>query len=204
MAKHFSEEDKQVIKKKLLDESKKMFEKQGIKKTSVDQIVEKAGIAKGTFYNFYSSKESLVFDLLMNIELEIHREGMNHLNKLAIAHKFPKAMEIYILKLFRYLENEPLLFILNDSRQIQEIWMKISLKEQQRSIYQDQRKIKDYINLANQMGYKLKSSTNVFEATLRSFFFIYINQNMIGVECYESLELIVKSTLQNLFDTNEI
>ena len=78
MERHFSENEKQLIKKRLLVEGKDLFENCGIKKTSVDKIVEKVGIAKGSFYNFYASKESMVYDLIMNIEIKMHKDEMDN------------------------------------------------------------------------------------------------------------------------------
>lgn len=199
MAKHFSENERQIIKKRLLSEGKELFEKYGVKKTSVDQIIEKVGIAKGSFYNFYSSKESMLFDLLMNIEMEIHKEEMNCLNKLIIEYEFPDAMRKIILKLLSIIENEPLLLMSKDPRLIQGIWSKISEEEKERSILQDENRVNDYINVANQAGYKLASSIKVFEASLKSFFFVYINQNMIGESCNEALELMIKAIFEKIF-----
>ena len=35
----------------------------GVKKTTVDELVKRTGIPKGTFYLFYPSKEMLLFDV---------------------------------------------------------------------------------------------------------------------------------------------
>lgn len=40
-----------------------LFLQQGYEKTSVSDVVRKAGIAQGTFYLYYPSKEHLLFDL---------------------------------------------------------------------------------------------------------------------------------------------
>jgi AcrR family transcriptional regulator len=45
--------------KKIFQSGKKCFERFGYKKTSVDDIVKKAGVAKGTFYLYFPSKEAL-------------------------------------------------------------------------------------------------------------------------------------------------
>lgn len=39
----------------------------GMRQTTVDQLVEAAGISKGAFYKFYSSKEMLFLDLLEDL-----------------------------------------------------------------------------------------------------------------------------------------
>ena len=44
----------------------------GMKKTSVDQLTKAVGIAKGSFYKFYESKEMLFFAVLENIHSELY------------------------------------------------------------------------------------------------------------------------------------
>jgi len=70
MPKAWSEREKKVKKKTLLFEAKKLFEKYGIQKTTVDEIVKAAHISKGSFYLFYQSKEELYFDVLESVEQE--------------------------------------------------------------------------------------------------------------------------------------
>ena len=43
-----------------------------MKKTSVDQLTKAVGIAKGSFYKFYESKEMLFFAVLENIHSELY------------------------------------------------------------------------------------------------------------------------------------
>lgn len=51
-------------KERLLDASQKLFTLHGFKKVSVDEIVQKAGLAKGTFYIYFPSKEDLYRELM--------------------------------------------------------------------------------------------------------------------------------------------
>ena len=50
------EEKKQEKKQKLLESSFNLFTKKGIKNTSVQEITENAGTAKGTFYLYFKDK----------------------------------------------------------------------------------------------------------------------------------------------------
>ncbi len=194
MARHFSETEKQAIKKNLLHEGKVLLEKFGVKKTSVDKIVEKVGIAKGSFYNFYTSKESLVFDIVLDIETEIHQEEMNNLHTFLTEYEFPEAMKHTVLKSLGFMQNEPLLLIVNDPQLIQEIWSKSGERQKERSTRQNQNRVTDFIQAAKQKGYRLTVPATVFEASLMSFFLIYINQNMVGESGHEALELMMKAT----------
>ena len=121
MARHFSENEKQLIKKRLLVEGKELFENCGIRKTSVDKIVEKVGIAKGSFYNFYASKESMVFDLIMDMEIKMHKDEMDTLHEFLKNYEFPEALKYTVWKSLRYMDEEPLLLIHNDPQLLYEI-----------------------------------------------------------------------------------
>lgn len=59
----FSDSEKEIIQQRLLTEGEQLFTKFGIKKVSVDEIVQATGIAKGSFYTFYDSKEHLYMDI---------------------------------------------------------------------------------------------------------------------------------------------
>ena len=74
MPKAWSEREKELIKKTLLSEGKTLFEKYGLQKTTVDEIVNAAQISKGSFYIFYQSKEELYFDVLDSAENELREK----------------------------------------------------------------------------------------------------------------------------------
>ena len=61
MPKVYSEEEKQEIILKLKREANLLMQEKGVKKTTVDELVRRVGIPKGTFYLFYPSKEMLLF-----------------------------------------------------------------------------------------------------------------------------------------------
>ena len=65
MAKAFSEEEKLKIRKALLDCAEELISRQGVQKTTVDEIVEACHIAKGSFYSFYKTKELLFWDVIL-------------------------------------------------------------------------------------------------------------------------------------------
>ncbi|AXN39234.1 hypothetical protein CN689_16425 [Peribacillus butanolivorans] len=67
--------------KKIIDKSVEIFAEKGYHATSVQEITEKCGIAKGSFYNYFKSKEELLVsifkyyygaltDSLLDIELD--------------------------------------------------------------------------------------------------------------------------------------
>lgn len=77
----FSDTEKEMIRKKLMQEGERLFTSYGIKKVSIDEIVHAAGIAKGSFYSFYPSKEHLYMDIAGNLQLKMWSEMDEFLNE---------------------------------------------------------------------------------------------------------------------------
>ena len=71
MATAFTSEEKEVIRKKLHKVAKECLQRYGVKKTTVDQMAAMADISKGSFYNFYSSKEMLFFTVLEEYQIDV-------------------------------------------------------------------------------------------------------------------------------------
>ena len=64
-------------KKELLKIAYDMFLTQGYENTSVDEIIEKAQIAKGTYYYYFKSKEQMleeVIDIMIDYETEMAKQ----------------------------------------------------------------------------------------------------------------------------------
>lgn len=71
MPKVYSDEEKKQIIEKLKREANVLMQEKGVKKTTVDELVKRAGIPKGTFYLFYPSKEMLLFDVSQDFHEQV-------------------------------------------------------------------------------------------------------------------------------------
>jgi len=60
--KSFSEQEREIIKRKLLECCEESWSKYGYKKTNIRELCEAAGISTGAFYMFFPSKEHLFFE----------------------------------------------------------------------------------------------------------------------------------------------
>ena len=72
MPKIYSQIEKDNIRNTLRREAAKCLGIYGVKRTTVDELVHRAGIPKGTFYLFYENKESLFLDIIDNFLQIIH------------------------------------------------------------------------------------------------------------------------------------
>jgi len=57
-------------KRRVADAAQQLFVKNGIQQTSIQDIIEKANISKGTFYNYFSSKADCIAEILEGLRYD--------------------------------------------------------------------------------------------------------------------------------------
>lgn len=70
-------EDKKIL---IYDCSKELFSNKGFKDTNISEITKKAGMAVGTFYNYYASKEKLFMDIFMEENARLKKSCLQALD----------------------------------------------------------------------------------------------------------------------------
>ncbi|WP_051541380.1 TetR/AcrR family transcriptional regulator [Caldalkalibacillus mannanilyticus] len=105
IARKFNDEEKIYLRQKLVTEGKKQFGQLGLKKTSVALLTEAVGIAQGSFYLFYESKEELYFTILEMEEAELRQQLLHSVN---LEEKLTKeALKTFLKKGIALIENNP-------------------------------------------------------------------------------------------------
>lgn len=64
MPRSFNRRESANIREQLRESATRLFRTKGVAKTTIDELARAAGIAKGSFYKFYDSKELLFFEIL--------------------------------------------------------------------------------------------------------------------------------------------
>ena len=75
------EENKSIKEQKLFDTAFKLFTEKGIKNTSVDEIANNAGVAKGTFYLYFKDKYELQDRLIAKKSYQLFYKALKKLDK---------------------------------------------------------------------------------------------------------------------------
>ena len=81
MPRKFTDREKEYLYKTIHSKGKELFLRYGIKKTSIDEIVRNVGIAKGSFYKFYRTKEEMFFAIYESENKRIENEFHGFLKK---------------------------------------------------------------------------------------------------------------------------
>jgi AcrR family transcriptional regulator len=80
MPRALTEQEKCRICDKLLEKGKDIVLSQGIRRVSVDEITKAAGMAKGSFYQHFESKEHFLYELVMSIHRQIYAQAEQMIN----------------------------------------------------------------------------------------------------------------------------
>lgn len=70
-------EDKKLL---IYNCAKELFSDKGFKDTNISDITKKAGMAVGTFYNYYASKEKLFMDVFLEENAKLKKSCMQSLD----------------------------------------------------------------------------------------------------------------------------
>ncbi len=74
MPKGFTDQEKGLIRKQLIEQGYRQFSAYGLKKTNIEELAAAATISKGAFYLFYDSKEALFMDVVELAEQRYRQE----------------------------------------------------------------------------------------------------------------------------------
>ena len=87
-----------AVSRQIKEAALRLFKTKGIRKTTVAELAESVGIAKGTFYNFYATKGQLVAEIMENFDAASERELRNKIggrDKIPIAEFYKYYVELF-------------------------------------------------------------------------------------------------------------
>jgi len=123
MAKAFTQKEKILIRKTLLETGLQRFSKQGVRATRLSDLCKDVGIAKGSFYNYFSSKEEL-FMLIAEQKNAKHRTDMITFIKQEHNNSNEKISQLFDM-IWTKIEQDPLLNLIIEHNEGDYIFRKI-------------------------------------------------------------------------------
>ena len=102
MPKKYTETEKESIRQALRREGGECLRLYGVKRTTVDEIVQRVGIPKGTFYLFYEHKEALFLDMLTSFMDGLEELYLTRLQELDENHIVTSLTDIFLTILWEF------------------------------------------------------------------------------------------------------
>lgn len=183
---------KQKKENSLFEAAYELFMLKGIDKTSIDDIVKKAGVAKGTFYLYFKDKLDILDKIVWKKNISILEEAINSVGNSKYENFSDSIICFadYIIEFFK--ENKLLLKVMNRNFS----WNIV--KESYDSTSPDG-PIKEFVENFNNYMEKKDHSIEYTEKT------IFLIVDLVGSVCYCSIVLHQPDNIDNmkpiLFDT---
>ena len=187
MAKAFDDNERKLIKDKLKEGALLFIQQQGVRKTSVDELVKYANISKGAFYLFYTSKELLFFDTIIDYHKKLEKEFLNAINK--------HTNNITVDTLTDIISD----LLINNKPYFVSIFVNSDVEYLNRKLPQEV--LSKHVDELLKFIPESKSiDTKVFAGALRAAFLTILNEKTIGTDIYnEVFKFIVRGIVQQLF-----
>lgn len=115
MPKSYSQQEREYIKKRLKEEATKCLAQYGVRRTTVDEIVKRVNIPKGTFYLFYPSKELLLFEAIQEQHENIDQALFQAISNLVDRGCSADDLTDVIFGFYKKIENIPMMKMLDVS-----------------------------------------------------------------------------------------
>ena len=198
MAKGFTANEKKEIREKLIKEFRDALHHMAIQKISIDDLVNKVGISKGSFYSFYDSKELLFVDVANVVQEEIVQKALIIINdsNLSSKDKFKQTIHSLIESIVQYpwiqkltsIEYEKVLRRLPDES-------KESLL--QNDIYDVQR-ILDFIGLTP------KVDMEIITTSIQIILYSLISREHFGPNYTDTINYMIDVLVNGMFEGSDV
>ena len=189
----FTDYETEQLRKALLKETRRCAVTLGMKKTSVDQLTKAVGIAKGSFYKFYESKE-MIFAVLEDIHADLYGVADQALREADGLPPSERAAKAVLAVCRRLSDTGDMVFIENDAKLLLQ-----RLPEDVINVhYHD-----DETHIRQLLGkYDLvpKRGTFLAAATARGLILTVSHKEQIGELYPQVLETLVYGACRELFE----
>jgi len=186
-----TEEEKCRICNRLLEKGKELVLFHGIKKVSVDEIAKAAGVAKGTFYQHFGSKEEYLLELIEANERQVfsRAEQMIHAGG-----DLRTNLRSFLINLYNMPE---LAFLVKNFRDLSELFQSVPDSELQPAKQREADIIGRLLTVAG-VGIQ-KVTPGVVHNYIHALFLMMCSDLMIEEDLQETFECIMDSLVNYIF-----
>ena len=195
MPKCYSEQEREYIKKRLKEEAAKCIATYGIRRTTVDELVKRVNIPKGTFYLFYQSKEQLLFEVILDQHDLIEQRLYQAVNGIDPSGFSAEQFTEIIFSFFKMAEQMPVLKVLN-SDEIELLARKLPPEVLAEHLGHDDNMVEQ---IFSSLPLKKNVDAKAVSAAFRMLYFATLHKEEVGEEQYdEALHTLIYGLVTQL------
>lgn len=199
MPRGFTEQEKLNIRNRLLDSGHEAFGLHGIRKTSVEDLAVKAGISKGAFYQFFSSKEELYFAIMDRYEKELHGSIFGLLDEGSGDER--QLLKTIMKEILEQVDRDPFIKRILTREEFDYLWQKSTPEQLEEAMKTDVDFSARLVEIWKKKG-KLKiEDPRIVAGVFRAVFFTLFHKEDIGPEVFNDvLDLLLESAIERIVE----
>jgi len=202
MARGFNSKEKQAIRLSLIEYGRELFSKLGFQKTSILDITKNVGIAQGTFYKFFSSKEELYFVIL---EMEEQKLREQFMVTDIFKEKDPKqSIKNMLQQMIQMIEKNALIRELFIGSTMEHIVYKLPPELLEKHYQNDSLAMLSLLEKFKKEGFAIEKEPEIIASMLRSIFLLTLHKKEIGEHVFEkTMEAFIDLIIDDLIREEE-
>ena len=181
MPKSYSDAEKEYIVKRLKEEAAKCLAQYGVRRTTVDELVKRVCIPKGTFYLFYKSKELLLFEVIQEQHDAINNDLAKALSGISAKDLNADVLTDLIFGFFKKTDDMPILKLL-DTGEVELLVRKLPREVVEAHYKDDTDTIETMISM---FPLKKKVDVKTISAAFHAIYFATLHKEEIGADSYD-------------------
>lgn len=181
MPKCYSDQEREYIRKRLKEEAAACMGQYGIRRTTVDEIVKRVNIPKGTFYLFYKSKELLLFDVIQEQHELVNQKLYQAVSDLAGSEISAEKITDLVFEFFKMTENMLVLKQL-DASEVELLVRKLPREVVEEHLQDDTDTIEKLFSL---LPVKKEVDIKTISAAFHAIYYATLHKKEIGEDQYD-------------------
>jgi AcrR family transcriptional regulator len=197
MPKALTDNERTFIKKRLMEEARSCIVQFGVRKTTVDELVKRVNIPKGTFYLFYKSKELLFFDVFCELHDVLKAELLNQI-KAMNGNITPDTVTEMLFKLCKQVD-DTFLYTFIASGDLELLVRKLPAEVAKAHTLKDDFSMENLLSMLP--GVKAGDNIRTFSAVLRAVFCTMLHKREIGEDVFDdAIRIMLRGVVRQLFE----
>ncbi|MCR5558277.1 MAG: TetR/AcrR family transcriptional regulator [Butyrivibrio sp.] len=194
MPKSYSDQEREYIVQRLKEEAAKCLAQYGVRRTTVDELVKRVGIPKGTFYLFYKSKELLLFEVIQDQHEAINNELGAALSAISKTKLSAETLTDLVFQFFKKTEEMPILRLL-DTDEVELLVRKLPREVVEAHFQDDTDTIGQMLSM---FPIKKDLDVNTVSAAFHAVYFATLHKADIGENYDEALRFLIYGIVKQM------
>ncbi|WP_300567308.1 TetR/AcrR family transcriptional regulator [uncultured Acetatifactor sp.] len=194
MPKSYSEQERAYIRKRLKEEAADCLATYGVRRTTVDEIVRRVNIPKGTFYLFYQSKELLLFEVIQEQQQSINRRLFQVISGLSGTKVSAEELTDAIYAFYKMAEEMPILKLIGTG-EVELLARRLPREVVQAHLQDDTDTIGEMLAM---LPVKKDVDINVVSAAFHAVYYVTLHKAEIGEAYDQALRTLIYGIVAQL------